>query len=329
MSDQSFSELQAAMRGFQESRVLLTAVELDVFTAVGAGAAAAEVAASVGTDPRATEILLNALVSVGALTKTKGVFRNTAETARYLDARSPDCARTALMHTAGMFHSWATLTDCVRAGTAAIAPRVERDDPQWTRSFIAAMHRGAEGTAAELVRAVGVEGVGRMLDVGGGSGAYSIAFAQASPSLRAEIFDLEFVLPIAQEHIQEAGLADRITTRAGDLRIDEFGSGFDLVLLSSICHMLDPDENRDLLRRCFRALTPGGRIAIRDFVVGPDRTAPRQAALFAINMLVATRAGSTYTEAEYESWLREGGFRGFRRLDPAGDLMVASRPGDK
>jgi predicted O-methyltransferase YrrM len=180
-----------------------------------------------------------------------------------------------------------------------------------------------------LVRAVGVKGVGRLLDVGGGSGAYSIAFAQASPKLRAEVFDLEFVLPIARGHIEEAGLADRITTRAGNLRTDEFGADFDLVLLSSICHMLDPAENRDLLRRSFRALAPGGRIVIHDFIVAPDRTAPKQAALFAVNMLVATRAGSTYTEAEYESWLAEAGFRGFRRLDPAGDFMVASRPGGK
>jgi predicted O-methyltransferase YrrM len=327
MSGRTFLDLQTAMRGFQESRVLLTGVELDVFTAVGAGATAAEVAARLATDPRATEVLLNALVSVGALTKTSGVFRNTEETARYLDARSPDCARPALLHTAGMFHSWATLTDCVRTGGSVIPPGVEGRDPQWTQSFIAAMHRGAQGTAEEMVRAVGVEGVRRLLDVGGGSGAYSIAFARAAPELRAEIFDRQSVLPIAREHIREAGLADRITTRAGDLRADEFGTGYDLVLLSSICHMLDPAGNRDLLGRCFRALAPGGRIVIRDFIVGPDRTAPRQAALFAINMLVATRGGSTYTEAEYESWLVEAGFRGFRRIDPEGDLMVASRPG--
>jgi predicted O-methyltransferase YrrM len=323
MPARPFSELQAAMRGFQESRVLLTAVELDIFTAVGAGAAAAEVAAAVRADPRATEMLLDALVAVGALTKTEGVYCSTDEMALHLDERP------ALLHTVNMFHRWATLTDCVRAGTATLAPLVERDDPRWTQSFIAAMHRGAQDTAAELVRAVGVEGVGRLLDIGGGSGAYSIAFAQASPTLRAEVFDLEFVLPITRGHIGEAGLADRIATRAGDLRTDEFGPGFDLVLLSSICHMLDPAENRDLLRRSFRAVAPGGRIVIHDFIAGPDRTAPRQAALFAINMLVATRAGSTYTEAEYESWLTEAGFCGFRRLDPAGDLMVASRPGGK
>lgn len=322
----SWPDLEAALRGFQDSRVLLTAVELDVFTAVGAGARAAEVAPAIGADPRATGLLLNALVAVGALTKDGAVFHNTPASARYLDARSPDCARPALLHVANMFKSWAALTDCVRTGAAVIPPGVESRDPEWTRSFIAAMHRGAEKNAPAMVEAVGAAGVRRLLDIGGGSGAYSIAFARANPELKAEILDLDTVLPIAQEHIEEAGLASRVSTRAGDLRRDEFGAGYDLVLLSSICHMLNPEENRDLLARCFRSTAPGGRIVIRDFILNPDRTSPKFAALFAINMLVGTRGGSTYTEAEYASWLAGAGYRDFRRIDPCGDLMVATRP---
>jgi len=333
MSERSFVDLQTTMRGFQESRVLLTAVELDLFTAVGAGADALQVSSKLGTDPRATQTLLNALVAAGALAKDRDIFHNTPETARYLVAGAPEYARPALMHTVNMFRSWATLTDCVRAGTPVIPPGVDRKDEEWTASFIAAMHRGAQGTAAQMVRAVGVKGVRRLLDVGGGSGAYSIAFAKARSSLRAEVFDLESVLPIARKHIDEAGVGERVATRAGDLRTDEFGEGYDLVLLSSICHMLNPEENRDLIRRCYRALSPGGRIVIRDFIVEPDRTAPKFAALFAINMLVGTKSGSTYTEAEYRSWLEDAGFGGFQRPDPAGDLILATRPnpasGDK
>jgi len=325
MSERSFADLQTIMRGFQESRVLLTAVELDLFTAVGAGATPAQASSKLGTDLRATQTLLNALVAVGALAKEGEIFRNTPETARYLVAGSPDYARPALMHTVHMFDTWATLTDCVRAGTSVIPPGVDRRDEEWTESFIAAMHRGAQGTAAQMVRAVGVKGVRRLLDVGGGSGAYSIAFARAGPSLRAEVFDLESVLPIARKHIDEAGVGERVATRAGNLRTDEFGEGYDLVLLSSICHMLNPEENQDLIRRCYRALAPGGRVVIRDFILEPNRTAPKFAALFAINMLVGTKSGSTYTEAEYESWLTDAGFGDFKRPDPAGDLMVATR----
>jgi len=325
MSAESFSDLTATMRGFQESRVLLTAVELDVFTAVGHGATVADVSKKLQTNARATEVLLNALVAIGALTKKNGTFYNTPDTARYLVAGSPDDARPALMHTVHLFQSWATLTDCVRAGTAVLPPGVDKQDPQWTESFIAAMHRGSQGTADQLVHTVGVRGVRRLLDIGGGSGAYSIAFAKASPALHAEVLDLAAVVPIAQRYIQEAGLADRISTRIGDLTVDEFGKEYDLILLSAICHMLDAEQNQDLFRRCYRALARGGRIVIRDFILDPDKTAPRWVALFAINMLVGTKSGSTYTEAEYKTWLTSAGFEDFTRIDPAGDLIVATR----
>ena len=122
------------------------------------------------------------------------------------------------------------------------------------------MHRNASERAPLVVRAVGAENVRRMLDVGGGSGAYSIAFAQANPALQADILDLAAVEPIARRHIQEAGVADRVKVRAGDLRSGRLGEGYDLVFISAICHMLSPEENLDLLRRCREALAPGGRV---------------------------------------------------------------------
>ena len=166
-----------------------------------------------------------------------------------------------------------------------------------------------------------------LVDVGGGSGAYAIAFAQANPALTAVVLDLPTVLPIAESHIGDADLAKRVTTRAGDLRRDDFGRDFDLVFLSSICHMLGPDGNRDLLARSARALAPGGRVVIQDFILEPDRTRPRQAVLFAINMLVGTEAGGTYSEEEYASWLTAAGLTGVRRIRLKGpaDLMVGIR----
>jgi predicted O-methyltransferase YrrM len=167
-----------------------------------------------------------------------------------------------------------------------------------------------------------------MLDVGGGSGAYAIAFARASRELQVEVFDLEKVLPIAQGHIQEAGLSDRITTRSGGLRRDDLGQGFDLILLSAICHMLGPAANQELLRRCFAALAPGGRVVVQDFILEPDRTAPRSASLFALNMLVGTPEGSSYTSDEYRSWLGEVGFveaRHIRLPGPTG-LVLGRHP---
>ena len=320
-------DLQEKIRGFQESRVILTAIELDVFTAVGAGATAADVAAKIGADTRATEMLLNALVAVGLLTKQGDIFHNTPVTARYFVAGAPDDARAALMHTVHLWQRWSTLSDCVRAGTSVTYQDPAERGDHWTRAFIAAMHRNAAERAPHVVRTVGTEGVERMLDVGGGSGAYSIAFATAGEKLRAELLDLPAVCKLAQGYIEKAGLSGRITTRTGDLRTDDFGSGYDLVFVSAICHMLSEEENMDLIRRCRQALGPGGRLVIQDFILEPDKTAPKSAALFSLNMLVGTERGASYSEPEYATWMREAGFANVARVrlpGPSG-LMIATR----
>jgi (2Fe-2S) ferredoxin/precorrin-6B methylase 2 len=320
-------DLLRSVRGYQESRVLLTALELDVFTAVHAGATAEQVAAVRRLDARGATLLLNALVALGLLVKGDGVFASTPLAARYLAAGSADDARDALKHNLALWIRWSSLTDAVRQGHAVAADDAVRRD-EWTVPFIAAMHRNAALRAPVVVRAVGVERVRRLLDVGGGSGAYSIAFAQASPLLEAELLDLPPVVQIAEGHIAAAGLAGRVRTRTGDLRRDSFGEGHDLLLLSAICHMLGPEENRDLLRRASAALAPGGRVVIQDFLLEPDGTAPAHAALFALNMLVGTPAGSSYSEAEYGSWLRDAGFADVRRVRLGGptDLMLGTRP---
>jgi len=320
-------DLQDRVRAFQESRAILTALELDVFTALDGGATAAEAAGRTGTDARAMEMLLHALAALGLASKQAGVFHNTPLTRRYFTAGSPDNAQPALMHTAHLWGRWSTLTDCVRAGTCVASREAPDRTGSWTEAFIAAMHRNASERAGAVVRAVGAAEVRRMLDVGGGSGAYSIAFAKANPELTADILDLGEVAPIAQGHIDQAGVGERVRVRAGDLRVDKLGQGYDLVFVSAICHMLDENENRDLLRRCRDALRPGGRVVVQEFILEPDKTAPKWAALFALNMLVGTRAGSAYSEPEYAAWLAEAGFRDVRRVrlpGPAG-LMIATR----
>lgn len=297
-------QVLAAMRAFQESRAILTAVELDLFTAVGIGADATSIAERIRANPRSTEMLLNALVACELLTKSGGAYRNTELSARYLAGDG----RLAAMHTVNMWTAWSTLTDAVREGTAVRRPGVEGHDESWTEAFIAAMHRNASERAPAIVKTVGTDGVRRVLDVGGGSGAYSIAFSQAGPSIEADILDLEPVTAIARRHIEAAGLAGRVRTRVGDLRTDPLGEGYDVVFVSAICHMLDEEENRDLLRRCFQACAPRGRVLIQDFILNADKTQPRLGALFALNMLVNTRGGNSYSGEEYIAWLSEAGF---------------------
>jgi predicted O-methyltransferase YrrM len=315
-ANRSLDELIATLRSFQESRTLLTALELDLFSLLDEGSTGAVVASQAGTDARATEMLLNALVALGALEKEGEVFRCTAA------SRSFATARGELMHTVRKWNSWSTLTDCVRTGTTAKSPEGKRDEAA-TEHFIGAMHARAQRVAAPLAAFIGTKGPTRMLDLGGGAATFAIAFAQANPLLQAEVLDLETVVPIAQRHIQEAGLTARVTTRVGDLRSSELGTGYDLLLASAVCHILGEAENRDLLQRCACALNPGGRLVIREFILDPDRTGPPEAALFALNMLVGTARGNVYTEAEYRAWLQAAGFGTVTRRRNGEDLLIA------
>jgi len=325
-------DLSELVRGYMPSRVLLTALELDAFSAVGRAPSpptADALAAELGTDPRATRVLLDALAALGLLEKRAGAYSNAPVAARFLAAGARDDATTSLKHNLSLWKTWSTLSEVVRLGHPARHEPMRVRDDDWTVPFIAAMHRNATQRAPLLVQAIGTEGMRRLLDVGGGSGAYAIAFARAVPALRADVLDLATVVPIADRNVAEAGLSDRIHTRVGDLARDDLGQGYDLALLSAICHMLGPEEVQELLRRVRAALSPGGRVAIQDHVMAEDRTAPRAGAMFAVNMLVGTPRGGTYTEAEYRAWLLGAGFVEIRRIPMQGpnDLMVARRPG--
>ncbi len=319
--------LQQTIRGFQESRAVLTAIELDIFSAVGAGATADAVAAAIAADRRATGMLLNALAAMRLVDKHGETFSNTPLAARYLAAGGTDDSRAAVMHTVHLWNTWSRLTEAVRTGTAPPrADPAERGD-QWTEAFIAAMDKNAAGRAAAVVRAAAADGARRMLDIGGGSGAYAIAFAKAHPDLRVDILDVPAVTPIAERHIAAAQLTDRVHTRTGDMTTAALGEHYDIILLSAICHMFDADQNRDLLKRCCGATAPDGRLVIQDFILDASKTAPKSGALFALNMLVGTRGGSAYSAQEYDGWLREAGFAEVRHVGMPGPtgLMIGIR----
>jgi SAM-dependent methyltransferase len=318
-------ELSRLLNAWRESRVALTALELDLFTAVGDGASAAAVAERLATDPRGTAILLHALAALGLLEKRGETFHNGPLAARFLRAGAPEDRRAALRHVANLWPRWSALTDCVRRGEPA--PRGPRAEGE-TETFIAAMHANATQRAPALIAALDLGGVRRVLDVGGGSGGYAIALARAVPGLQVEVLDLADVVPLTARYAREAGVADRVSTRVGDLNADDLGAGYDLVLISAVCHMNGPAENADLLRRAARALAPRGRVVVHDYVLEPDRTAPAAGALFAVNMLVNTRGGGNYTAAEYLAWLRDAGLAEVAhvRLPGFTGLLVGRRP---
>jgi (2Fe-2S) ferredoxin/SAM-dependent methyltransferase len=317
--------LRALASDFWASRAFLTAVELDLFTALEGGATAVEAAERMGTDPRATEMLLNAMTSQGLLERSGARYENGPETSLYLRRGAEDDARGALMHRVNMWDSWSTLTECVREGSTILN---NMGAPSFTQAFIAATHKIATLAAPALVSSLDLRGVRRVLDVGGGSGAYTVAVLQAHPEATAELLDRPPVIRQATRYVREAGLADRVRLRPGDFLVDPLGDGFDLVLLSYVLHLNNPETNRRLLAKAFAALEPGGRLVINDYVLNREKTLPRHAALYALNMLVSTPAGTVYSHDEIAALLSDTGFQHTTRVPLLGptDLVTAVKP---
>ena len=314
--------LEQMIRGFMPSRCVLTALEVDIFTAIGSGATAEGVGTKIHASARGVSMLLNALVALGLLSKSGTEYRNTPESARFFVQESKDNHRGGLLHTANLWHRWSTLTDAVRHGSRI---STNRDvSPDWTRSFIAGMQRNAKDRAPLVIKALGTNGVRHVLDLGGGSGAYSIAFAKASADVRCDILDVPEVVPLTKEFVTRAGVDKQVKVRAGDMLQSDFGSGYDLIMLNAICHMFSEEQNQDLFRRAHHALAPNGRLAVQDFILNPEKTGPLHAALFSLNMLVGTESGASYTESAYSDWMKAAGFAEVKRINLPGpsDLIV-------
>ncbi len=302
-------------RAFQESRILLTAVELDVFTPLARRPMTAEeLAGALGADLRGTKTLLDAAVAMGLLEKKDGTYRCAGEAADLLSAESPRSVVPMLRHSATMWRRWSELTDVVRRGTPAARP-AEPDEREADReAFIGAMHTIGARMAAEVVAAIDPDGAKRLLDVGGASGTYTQAFLEASPGLEATLFDLPPVIEMARRRLRGTGVIDRVRFVAGDFYEDALPPGHDLALLSAIIHQNSAEQNVELYGKILRALEPGGRLVIRDHVMSDDHTRPARGAVFAINMLVATTGGGTYSFEEIRAALEAAGFERVRLL---------------
>jgi SAM-dependent methyltransferase len=325
MSPETVMEIAS---GFKRSRILLTACELDIFTALGNGArTSAGVAKVIETDQRATDRLMNALCAMDLLDKKDGVFANAPLAARFLVKTSPHYI-VSLAHSNQLWDSWNTLTEAVRHGGTVLTGLIDDRGDKWLDTFIAAMHYFSVARSAEIVSLLDLDGVQRVLDVGGGSAAAAMAFVRVREDITAYVFDLPNVVPLTEKYIDEASLADKVLTVVGDYNTDELPQGFDLVLLSHILHANSSSQNVDLLRKSAESTNPGGQVVIQEFLVDDDRTSPPFSALFALNMLVATESGDTYTEKEITQWLQQAGLTNIKRKETTlgTSLIIAKRP---
>jgi predicted O-methyltransferase YrrM len=323
-------DILALGRSYQGAAVLAAAADLDLFSAVArAPLTAAQVARQRQCDPRALTILLDALTALQLLNKSGGKYTLRAG----LDALlTPDGAQSVLamaQHQANCLRRWAQLAQVVKTGRPARRTPSVRGESGDEEAFIGAMHNVSAPNADHVIRALRPLRFRRLLDIGGASGTWTIAFLRVCPSARAILFDLPHVMPMARRRLAAVGLAKRVKLVAGDFASDALPFGADLAWVSAIVHQNSRAQNRALFRKVFVALTPGGRVAIRDILMEPDRTQPVAGALFAVNMLVATKGGGTFTFAELREDLEAAGFAAvsLARMDEAMNaVVVAMKP---
>jgi precorrin-6B methylase 2 len=302
---------------FQESRIFMTAAEMDVFTLLEKNPMSAqEIANRLEATVRGVTILLDAVVSMGLLEKMEETYHCPAEVASILSKESPTSIMPMVMLATGGWKRWSDLTDIVGHGKDRIRGTAFDINESEKEAFTGAMHAVAYEMAPLIVAAIKPGEARKLLDIGGGSGAYTQAFLEASPGLTATIFDLPSVINMARQRLASTGLLDRIQLVAGDFYKDELPTGHDLALLSAIIHQNSPEQNIELYRKIFRALQPEGRLVIRDHVMSSDHTQPASGAFFAVNMLVVTAGGQTYSFEEIKSSLESAGFIKVNLIQP-------------
>ncbi len=301
-------------RSFMKSRVILTAAELDLFTRLDEKPSGAkELAQHLELDEAATTRVLDCCVTFGLFEKKKDHYHVT-ERGAFLSSHNPETVLPMVLHMGHLWATWSCLTDIVREGRGAQrGPGLPFNEQEW-KAFVGAMHVAARGLSIEIADVYDASRFKRLLDVGGASGTYTIAFLKKNPAMTAVIFDLEDVIPMAEERIKSEALDHRVQFVAGDFYENDLPEGCDFALLSAIIHQNSVEENLNLFRKIHKALPPGGTLLIRDHIMDESRTRPPAGALFAINMLVNTKGGDTYDFQSVKDMLEQADFKDVKFL---------------
>ena len=298
----------------QRTEALKAAIELEVFTAIGEGnTTAAQIAKRCETSERGMRILCDFLTIHGMLTKQDGQYGLTLDSATFLDKRSPAYLGGAVeflcspMLTEGSKH----IADAVRKGGTAMENEgtIGPDHPVWVKFArgMAPMMALPAQLISKLVDPSADRKL-RILDIAAGHGLFGITFAKNNPQAEITAVDWKAVLEVAKENAQRAGVGDRYHTIEGSAFDVDYGSGYDLVLLTNFLHHFDPPTNETLLRKVHHALADGGRAVTLELVPNDDRVSPPDAAGFSMMMLSGTPSGDAYTFAELERMLTNAGF---------------------
>lgn len=294
---------------YWETKILLTAVRLDVFSALdGKQKTAQEVAAKIGAHEPTLALLLNALVALRLLNKEADSYGNSTAAATHLVRHSPQYIGHLLLLHDAEWENWGNLERTIRTGTRAVDRHVFETDPELGGNVLAVLHRIGQQSGPDLAKRLQLAGPVRMLDLGGGAGTNAIAFCRVYPELTATVFDLPATLRLTERTVKEAGLESRIALRPGNFNRDGLGGPYDLVLMSDILHYQDYRTNAALVKKVWEHLTPGGRLVIKDRFLDEAGTGPAWTTAFAVHILVNTQQGGCYKTSEAIQWMTDAGF---------------------
>ena len=317
-------------RAYQRAAVLAAAVDLEIFTLLASQALpAAELAQRHGWDLRGTTVLLDALAALRLLDKEHDRYFVPSELQSLLAAHGPGSVLAMAQHQANCLRRWSQIARAVQTGAPPPEVPSVRGPERDLESFIEAMDNVSAPVADDVIAAIKPLSFRVLLDVGGGSGTWTLAFLRACPAGRAILFDLPEVIPLAVRRASSAGLQSRLECVPGDYNRDELPKGADLAWISAIVHQNSRRQNQELFGKVRRALLPGGRIAIREILMEENRISPVAGALFAINMLVGTERGGTYTAGELRQDLELAGFQQVQVARDDGSMnsiLTAVRP---
>lgn len=317
--------------GFRESKILLAANDLDLFTRLDRGVCSVEeLSAQMKVDAHALGILMDALTAMGILSKNGATYDNREMTRTYLVKGSPHYQGQFLSFLNYCYRQLSTLEErLMPAGTGKSLPFVSGDESRFARVYAWGMDNVAKERAERIARHLDLADAEKILDLGGGAATYSMAFASMNPRLTAVVLDLPPTLEIARENIKLNGLCHRIRFLAGSYWDLDYGSGYDLVWISQVIHSLDEFQGRELIRRGAEALAPGGRLIVHDSLLAEDRASPYYAAMFSVFMLALTQGGRCHTVNETRDWLIKAGLQDVCHFafDSESDLLIGRKPG--
>lgn len=324
-------ELSDIAYGFMASKALFAALEIDLFTHLGAAPrSTTEISAATGVAVNRLQTLLHALAGIGLVVVDDRRYANAPAAQRYLVRGAPgDFGDYFRLQVSRQIYPALVHLDDGLAGTGEAFDTLGGllAEPAQARTFISAQHAGSLAAARVLAERVDLTGAGRLLDVGGGSGAFSIALCGRNPELSATVLDFPAVIDIAREYRDDAGLVDRIGLLAGDAVHTPWPPDQDVVLLSYLLSALGADQIDVALAQANACLRPGGLLVVHDFMLDDDRPGPAAAALWFLQYVAYCRNGVSFSAGDLGGWLDGHGFTDHRSevLIPEITKTVVSR----